>query len=87
MNAVMRFREPAYAILSAVLAMVTLVFGMLTGFFVLAGIRGALNQAIPHDGARFNAILICLVVAIVFAFLTGVCGRFMYKCMRAANRE
>jgi len=83
----MRFREPGYAILSAVLAMVTLVFGMLAGFFLLAGIRGALNQAIPHDGTRFNAILICFVVAIVFAFLTVVCGRLMYKCMRAASRE
>jgi len=83
----MRFREPAYAVLSAVLGMVTLILGMLAVFFVLAGIRGALNQAIPHDTARFNAILICLVVAIVFALLAVVCGRLTYKCMRAASRE
>jgi len=83
----MRFREPAYAVLSAVLGMVTLMLGMLAVFFVLAGIRGALNQAIPHDAARVNAILICLVVAIVFALLAVVCGRLTYKCMRAASRE
>ena len=83
----MRFREPAYAVLSAVLGMVTLILGMLVVFFVLAGIRGALNQAIPHDAARFNAILICFVVAIVFALLAVVCGRLTYKCMRAASRE
>jgi len=83
----MRFREPAYAVLSAVLAMVTLILGMLTVFFVLAGIRGALNQAIPHDTARFGAILICFVVAIAFALVAVVCGRLTYKCMRAAKRE
>ena len=69
----MTFREPGYAILSAVLAMVTLVFGMLAGLFVLAGIRGPLNQAIPHNEAGFNAILICFIVDIVFAFQTVVC--------------
>ena len=83
----MRFREPAYAVLSAVLGMVTLILGMLAVFFVLAGIRGALNQSIPHDAARFNAILICFVVAIVFALLAVVCGRLTYKCMRTASRE
>ena len=83
----MRFREPAYAILSAVLAMVTLIFGMLTVFFVFAGIRGALNQAIPHDTPRFGAILICFVVAIAFALVAVVCGRFTYKCLKAASRD
>lgn len=82
----MRFREPAYAVLSAVLAMVTLMLGMLTVFFVFAGIRGALNQAIPHDAARFWAILICFVVAIAFTLGAVVCGRLTYKCMRAASR-
>jgi len=56
-------------------------------FFVFAGIRGALNQAIPHDTARFGAILICFVVAIAFALVAVVCGRFSYKCMRAASRD
>jgi hypothetical protein len=83
----MRFREPAYAVLSAVLAMVTLMLGMLTVFFVFAGIRGALNQAIPHDTARFGAILICFVVAIAFALVAAVCGRLTLKCMRAASRK
>ena len=83
----MRFREPAYALLSAVLAMVTLILGMLTVFFVFAGIRGALNQAIPHDTARFGAIVIYLVAAIAFAAVAAVCGRLTLKCMRAASRE
>jgi len=83
----MSFREPTYAVLSAVLAMVTLMLGMLTFFFVFAGIRGALNQAIPHDTARFGAILICFVVAIAFALVAVVCGRFTYKCMRAASQD
>ena len=83
----MSFREPAYAVLSAVLAMVTLMLGMLTVFFVFAGIRGALNQTVPHDAARFNAILICFVVAIAFALVAVVCGRLTYKCMKAASRE
>jgi hypothetical protein len=65
----------------------TLILAMLTVLFVLAGIRGALNQAIPHVPARFNAIVICFVAAIVFALLAVVCGRLTYKCMRAANRE
>jgi len=56
-------------------------------FFVFAGIRGALNQAIPHDTARFGAILICFVVAIAFALVAVVCGRFTYKRMRAASRD
>ena len=83
----MSVREPAYAVLSAVLAMVTLMLGMLTVFFVFAGTRGALNQAIPHDTARFEAILICFVVAIAFALVGVVCGRLTYKCMRAASRD
>jgi hypothetical protein len=83
----MAFREPAYAILSAVLGMVTLILGMLAVFFVFAGIRGALNQAIPHDAARLNAILICFAAATAFALLAVVCGRLTYKCMRAASRE
>jgi phosphotransferase system glucose/maltose/N-acetylglucosamine-specific IIC component len=83
----MSFREPAYAVLSAALAMVTLMLGMLTVFFVLAGVRGALNQAIPHDTARFGAILICFVVAIAFALVAVVCGRFTYKCLKAASRD
>ena len=83
----MSFREPAYAVLSAVLATVTLMLGMLTFFFVFAGIRGALNQAIPHDAARLSAILLCFVVAIAFALVAVVCGRFTYQCMRAASRD
>ena len=83
----MRFREPAYAVLSAVLAMVTLILGMLTTFFVFAGIRGALNQAVPHDAARLNAIVICLAVAIACGLAAVVCGRLSYKCMRAASRD
>lgn len=83
----MSFREPAYAVVSAVLAMVTLMLGMLTVFFAFAGIRGALNQAIPHDTARFGAILICFVAAIAFALVAVVCGRLTYKCMRAARRD
>ena len=67
--------------------MVTLILGMLTVFFVFAGIRGALNQSLPHDAARFWAILICFVVAIAFALVAGVCGRLTYKCMRTASRE
>jgi len=81
------FREPAYAVLSAVLGFVALIFGMLTVFFVFAAIRGALNAAIPHVAARFNAILICFVVAIVSGVLAAVCGRLMYKCMKAAGRQ
>lgn len=83
----MSFREPAYAVLSAVLGFMTVILAMLTVLFVLAGIRGALNQAIPHVPARLNAILICFVVAIAFAVLALVCGLLTYKCMRAANRE
>jgi hypothetical protein len=83
----MRFREPAYAVLSAVLGMVTLMLGLLTIFFVLAGTRGALNQAVPHGAARFEAILICFVVAAVCGLVTAVCGRLTYKCMRAASQE
>jgi phosphotransferase system glucose/maltose/N-acetylglucosamine-specific IIC component len=83
----MRFREPAYAVLSAVLGMMTLLLGMLTAFFVFAGIRGALNQAVPHDSARLNAVIICFAVAIAFALVAVVCGRLTYKCMRVASRE
>jgi hypothetical protein len=83
----MRFREPGYAVLSSVLGMVTLILGMLTIFFVFAGVRGELNQAVPHDMARFEAILICFVVATACGLVTAVCGRLTYKCMRAASRE
>ena len=83
----MGFREPAYAVLSAVLAMVTLMLGMLTILFFFAGIRGALNQAIPHDTARLSAILICFVAAIAFALVAVICGHLTYKCMRAASRD
>jgi phosphotransferase system glucose/maltose/N-acetylglucosamine-specific IIC component len=83
----MRFPEPAYAVLSAVLGMVTLMLGMLTVFFVFAGIRGALGHAVPHDATWFKAIVICFVVAIAFALVAVVCGRLTLKCMRAANRE
>jgi hypothetical protein len=64
-----------------------IVLGLLTIFIVFAGIRGALNQALPHDAARFEAILICFVVAIACCLVTAVCGRLTYKCMRAASRE
>ena len=77
----MRFREPASAVLSAVLAMVTLILAMLSVFFVFAGIRGALNQAVPHDAARLNAILICFAVAIACGLAAVVCGHLTYKCM------
>jgi hypothetical protein len=56
-------------------------------FFVFAAIRGTLNPAIPHVAARFNAILICFVVAIVSGVLAAVCGRLTYKCIRAADRK
>src|SRR5262249_17527596 len=85
--AILRFREPAYAVLSALFGIVTLILVLLTVFLVFAAIRGALNQAIPHDAARFNAILICFVVAIVCGFLAALCGRLTSKCMRAANRK
>ena len=87
MNTAVTFREPAYAILSAVLAVLTLMSGMLTVFFMFAGIRGALNQAVPHGTARVNAIVICFLVAVAFAFVGILCGRLTYKCMRAASRE
>ena len=83
----MSFPAPAYAVLSAVLAMVTLMLGMLTVVFVLAGIRGALNEAVPHGAVRFEAILICFVVAIACGLVAAVCGRLTYKCMKAASRE
>ena len=82
-----RFREPGYAVLSAVWGFVTVMLGMLTILFALAGIGGALNQTVPHGAARLEAILICFVMAIVFALLAVVCGRLTYKCMRAASRE
>jgi hypothetical protein len=74
LNAAMGFREPAYAVLSAVLGMVTLILGMLAVFFVFAGIRGTLNQAVPHDAAWFGAILICFVVAIACGLVAAVCA-------------
>ena len=83
----MSFREPAYAILSALLGFVALILALLAVFFVFAAIRGALNPAIPHVAARFNAILICFVVAIVSGVLAAVCGRLMYKCMKAVGRQ
>jgi hypothetical protein len=83
----MSFRAPAYAVLSAVLGMVTLILGMLTVFFLFAGIHGALNQAVPHEGAWLGAILICFVVAIACGLVAVVCGRLTYKCMGAASRE
>ena len=83
----MGFREPAYAVLSAVLGMVTLILGMLAVLFEFAAIRGALNQTVPHGEARFNAIVICIVVGIACGLVAFVCGRFTYKCMRAASRE
>ena len=83
----MSFREPAYAVLSAVLGMVTLILAMLSVFFVFAGIRGALNEAVPHDAVRFEAIVICFVVAMACALVAAGCGRLTYKCMRAASRE
>ena len=67
--------------------MVTLMLGMLTVFFVFAGIRGALGHAVSHDAAWFKAIFTCFMVAIVFALMAVVCGRLTYKCMRAASRE
>jgi uncharacterized membrane protein len=83
----MGFREPAYAVLSAVLGFVTLILALLAVFFVFAAIRGALNPAMPHDAAWFNAILICFVVAIVSGVLAAVCGRLTYKSIRAADRK
>ena len=44
----MRLREPAYAVLSALFGMLTLILAMLTVFFVFAAIRGALNQTVPR---------------------------------------
>jgi hypothetical protein len=82
----MSFREPAYAVLSAVLAFVTVIFAMLTVFFLIAGIRGALNPAIPDSGAKLGAIMVCFVVAIAFGVAAVVCGHFTHKCMRAASR-
>jgi hypothetical protein len=67
--------------------MLTLMLGMLKMFFVFARIRGALNQAIPHDTARFEAILICFAVTVAFALVAVVYGGLAYKCMRAANRD
>ena len=83
----MSLREPAYAVLSAVLGFVALILALLAVFFVFAAIRGALSPAIPHVAARFNAILICFVVAIVSGILAAVCGRLTYKCMKAASRK
>ena len=45
----MGFREPAYAVLSAVWGFVALILALLAVLFVLAGIRGVLNEAIPLD--------------------------------------
>jgi len=56
----MRLREPAYAVLSALFGMVTLILAMLIVFFVFAAILGALNQAVPQDASKFGAVLICL---------------------------
>lgn len=67
--------------------MVTLILAMLSAFFVFAGIRGALNEAVPHGSVRFEAIVICFVVAIACALVAAVTGRLTYKCMRAASRE
>ena len=83
----MRLREPAYAVLSALFGMVTLILAMLTVFFVFAAIRGALNQAVPQDASKFGAVLICFVVATASGLLAAVCGRLTYKCMTAASRK
>jgi len=83
----MSFREPAYAVLSALLGFLALILALLAVFFVFAAIRGALNPAIPHVAARFNAILICFVVAIVSGVLAVVCWRLTFKCMQAASRK
>jgi uncharacterized membrane protein YgcG len=81
-----RFREPAYAVLSAVLGCVALILALLAVLFVFAAIRGVLNKAVPLD-VRFGAVLICFVVAIVSGVLAAVCVRLMYKCIRAADRK
>jgi len=65
--------------------MVTLILGMLTGFFVFAGIRGAFNQGVPHDAAWFGAILICFIVAIAFALAAVLCGRLTYKVYESSE--
>ena len=83
----MRLREPAYAVLSALFWMVTLILAMLTVFFEFAAIRGALNQAVPQDASKFGAVPICLVVATASGLLAAVCGRLTYKCMTAASRK
>ena len=41
----MGFREPAYAVLSAVLGFVALILALLAVLFVFAAIRGVLNKA------------------------------------------
>jgi hypothetical protein len=82
----MGFREPAYAVLSAVLGFVALILALLAVLFVFAAIRGVLNKAVPLD-VKFGAVLICFVVAIVSGVLTAVCVRLMYKCIRAADRK
>ena len=83
----MRLREPAYAVLSALFGMVTLILAMLTVLFVFAAIRGALNLAVPQDASKFGAALICFVVATTFGLLAAICGRLTYKCMTAASRK
>jgi len=64
----MRLREPAYAVLSALFGMVTLILATLTVFFVFAAIRGALNQAVPQDASKFGAVLICLSYLLPLVF-------------------
>jgi hypothetical protein len=75
----MRLREPAYAVLSALFGMLTLILAMLTVFFVFAAIRGALNQTVPQDASKFAAVLICFVIATASGLLAAVCGRFEYN--------
>jgi len=82
----MRFREPAYAVLSAVLGFVTLILALLAVFFMFAAIRGVLNEAVPVD-VKFGVVLICFGVAIVSCVLAAVWVRLTYKCIRAADRK
>src|SRR5215467_7024218 len=82
----MGFREPAYAVVLAALGFVALILALLAVFFVCDNPRRT-KPSYTHVAARFNAILICFVVAIVFGVLAAVCGRLTYKCMKAASRK
>jgi curved DNA-binding protein CbpA len=77
-------RPPVFGFLTGIFGIVTLISGLLTAFFALAGI-GSLNQA--SDADKAGLIIIGFVGATVCGLMAAVFGVLTYKSIRVGIRK